>query len=351
MKTLPRALALCLFTLLAALPAIAQPANDSFAGAWLLSGINVSTNGNSTGATREEGEPWPGQQNVGGRSVWFVWTAPVTAATRINTVGSAFNTMLGVYTGNAVNALTQVAANDNGPGIGQASQVDIPAIQGTTYHIAISGRNNFGGAASGAYVLNLQVLSAIAITSPTNGSLFAAGAPINISASVVGFTATRVDFYGGTTLLGSATTAPYSFSWTNAPLGSNSFSAVAVDGSGGTLTSATVNIAVLSPGITIVDPADGTYVVNTNSISVSAIGLVPSGSITNVDFYVDKNIFATDGAAPFSGVWSPITGGVHSFTAIGKDTGGILYTSAPVYVSVPFIIVPSNSVWKYLDRS
>src|ERR1044071_5135310 len=134
MKTLSRALAISLFVLLAALPAIAQPANNNFADAWLLSGITVTTNGNSTGATREDGEPWPGQQNIGGRSVWFVWTAPVTAATRINTVGSLFNTMLGVYTGNAVNALTQVAANDNGPGIGQASQVDIGAIQGTTYY-------------------------------------------------------------------------------------------------------------------------------------------------------------------------------------------------------------------------
>src|SRR4051794_18221168 len=173
MKTLSRALVVSIFTLLAALPAIAQPANNNFTDGWLLSGTTVTTNGNSNGATKETGEP-NHAGFTGGRSVWFVWTAPVTAATRINTIGSGFNTLLGVYTGNAVNSLTTIASNDNIGGGNNASQVQFPALQGTTYHIAIDGRGNFGGAASGPYVLNIQVLSSIGITSPTNGSVFAA---------------------------------------------------------------------------------------------------------------------------------------------------------------------------------
>ena len=68
MKTLMRSLLLCLFSLLGAASLKAQPANDLFANGWVLNGITVSTNGNTTGATREDGEPYPVGGNIGGRS-------------------------------------------------------------------------------------------------------------------------------------------------------------------------------------------------------------------------------------------------------------------------------------------
>src|SRR3954470_2660319 len=172
MKALVRSLLLLFLALAAVFAAEAQPANDSFANAWLLSGTLVSTNGNSSSpsnATREDGEPWILiTANIGGRSVWFNWTAPVSAQTRIDTANSSFNTLLGVYTGATVSTLTQVAANDNGPNLGQSSLVQFAAVQGTTYHIVVDGRGRFGGGASGTYNLNLQVLSVVSISSPTN---------------------------------------------------------------------------------------------------------------------------------------------------------------------------------------
>ena len=39
----------------------------------------------------------------------------------------------------------------------------------------------------------------------------------------------RVEFYNGTTLLGSDTTAPYSFTWANVPAGTYSLRAVAYE--------------------------------------------------------------------------------------------------------------------------
>src|SRR6476469_9464442 len=155
MKKLLRAFILCGFALTAA-SLRSQPANNNFTDAWILTGTLISTNGNSTGATKEAGEP-NHAGFTGGRSVWFSWTAPASAATRINTIGSGFNTLLGVYTGTAVNALLQIAANDNIGGGNNASQVQFNAVQGTTYQIAIDGRNNFGGgASSGPYILNVQ---------------------------------------------------------------------------------------------------------------------------------------------------------------------------------------------------
>src|SRR5690242_15543994 len=93
----------CCLALLGGFTADAQPANDNFVNAWTLTGTSVSTNGNSNNATKEPGEP-NHAGFVGGRSVWFQWTAPMTGLTRIDTIGSAFNTLLGVYTGSAVSS-------------------------------------------------------------------------------------------------------------------------------------------------------------------------------------------------------------------------------------------------------
>src|ERR1051325_442354 len=153
MKPFVSTLAGFCLAMLAILPAEAQPANDLFVNAWTLTGTSISTNGNSNNATKEAGEP-NHAGFVGGRSVWFNWTAPTFGLTRIDTIGSGFNTLLGIYTGSAVSALTQVAANDNIGGGTNTSSVQFNATQGTTYRIAIDGRNNFGGgASSGNYLL------------------------------------------------------------------------------------------------------------------------------------------------------------------------------------------------------
>src|SRR5882762_8554511 len=104
------------FLLLAGVTTQAQPANDLFANAWTLSGVAATTNGTTAGASKEAGEP-NHAGNAGGRSVWFNWTAPGTSQVHLDTVGSFNDTLLAVYTGDAVGALTQIAANNNGPGL------------------------------------------------------------------------------------------------------------------------------------------------------------------------------------------------------------------------------------------
>ena len=60
------------------------------------------------------------------------------------------------------------------------------------------------------------------------------------SASDTDGTVTRVEFYRGTTLIGSDTTSPYSAVWTGAAAGSYSLTAIAVDDDGATRTSTAV---------------------------------------------------------------------------------------------------------------
>src|SRR5437764_593215 len=75
---------------------------------------------------------------------------------------------------------------------------------------------------------------AITLTSPTNGGSFVAPATISLAATASDpdGTVVRVDFFQGTTLIGSSTTPPFTATWSNVPVGSYSITAKATDNSG-----------------------------------------------------------------------------------------------------------------------
>src|SRR2546423_13387486 len=101
--------------LLAPWAAQAQPANNNFANAIPLTAPTVTTIGSNVGANKEFFEPSHGG-NGGGASVWWTWTPPASGLTTIDTFGSSFNTLLGVYTGNGFGfgvSLTSHARNDD----------------------------------------------------------------------------------------------------------------------------------------------------------------------------------------------------------------------------------------------
>lgn len=125
------------------------PANDAFASAVVLPGPSHSFAGANVGAGKDSGEG-SHAGNAGGASVWWKWTAPKTGVVTVDTAGSRFDTLLAVYTGTAVNALTTVASDDNS-GPANTSKLTFNATAGTVYPIAVDG----SGGATGAIVLNL----------------------------------------------------------------------------------------------------------------------------------------------------------------------------------------------------
>jgi hypothetical protein len=134
--------ALCSFTLITCQ---ARPANDMFAGRIILTGTNIIVTGSNVGATKEAGEP-DHAGNAGGASVWWQWTAPFNCTVTITTAGSSFDTLLGVYTGSSVSALTTIAANDNAPnGFDDTSKVVFSASANQTYQIAVDGYHAHSG--------------------------------------------------------------------------------------------------------------------------------------------------------------------------------------------------------------
>ena len=135
------------------------PANDNFANAQFIAGCSGSVTGSNVTATRESGEPNHSPDGQGGNhSIWFLWQAPASGNVQIDTLGSGFDTVLGVYTGTSVSSLTAVAKDDDGGGASKTSVVNFAATAGFVYRIAVDGYNNFGsGGDVGPVTLNWSV--------------------------------------------------------------------------------------------------------------------------------------------------------------------------------------------------
>jgi uncharacterized repeat protein (TIGR01451 family) len=139
--------------LAAAGPAVAAgpPANDNFAAATVLTGPNGTISGDNTNATWQTGEPSVVQDGGFDASVWYSWTAPATATTTIDTCATpndgppAMDTVLGVFTGSAVDALTTVATSDDDCDNTNLSTVTFAAVAGTTYPILVAGYHQTQG--------------------------------------------------------------------------------------------------------------------------------------------------------------------------------------------------------------
>ena len=92
----------------------------------------------------------------------------------------------------------------------------------------------------------------VTLTAPANNAAFITPVDILLTADAhdpdPDGSIARVDFYAGTTLVGTSTQAPYSATWTNAPAGNYAITARATDNLGGvTGSSPAVNISVAPP--------------------------------------------------------------------------------------------------------
>jgi hypothetical protein len=149
----------------AIVPAVAfaaAPSNDNFAAAVEIPAAGGTVTGSNVDATAETGEPDHANSTFGAlHSVWYQWTAPADGPTTVDTCGSGFNTRLGVYTGSAVNALTEVANNDNASpsSCGQPlfAALSFNATAGTTYRIAVDTMGGVPDDVSGPPQGNVQL--------------------------------------------------------------------------------------------------------------------------------------------------------------------------------------------------
>ena len=119
------------------------PFADNFANRGTITTDFGFGSGDSTGATREVGEPRPVSFRVA-KSVWLTWVAPTNGLAFFRTGGSAFDTVIAVYKGTSLSNLVEVARDDDN-GSRHDGEVGFNAVAGTAYHISVGSLDREGG--------------------------------------------------------------------------------------------------------------------------------------------------------------------------------------------------------------
>ena len=174
------------------------------------------------------------------------------------------------------------------------------------------------------------------LTSPLQGASFLAGSSITLTASAsdTDGTIAKVEFYQGTTLIGTATTAPYSVNWSAAAPGTYALTVKAFDNLGGVGTS-TATVTVTGPRISITSPGNGASFAAPATVALAADATDDDGgAITKAEFYQGAILIGTVTAAPYTFNWSNVTAGAYTLTAKVTDSLGISAISAAVSITV-----------------
>jgi RHS repeat-associated protein len=177
----------------------------------------------------------------------------------------------------------------------------------------------------------------VAITAP--GSL-----TLNATAADSDGTIAKVEFYDGATLLGTATTSPYSFAWNNIAAGAHSATARAYDNRGATGNSPVLTVnGCGAPTVAMTSPAAGllTTVPGSFSLAANASVLAGCGSITKVEFYNGASLVSTATTAPYTASVSGLAGGTYSFLAKAYSSLG---STAQASVSATVCGLPTSTL-------
>ena len=228
------------------------PANDSFAGRLPLLGSTNSVSVSNQGATGEPGEP-SHAGNPAGASLWWTWVAPDSGPVLMDTLGSQdfsggpLDTVMAVYTGEAVNALTLVAADDDAPNL-STSSVTFPAVQGTAYQIAVDGY----GAARGVVTLNLRLAvrpAPPAITNQPVGGIVVNHVGSDVTFAVAATGSFPLAFIWQKDAVSLSDSARRSYTVTNAQFADAGDYRVIVANAYGSVTSSVARLTVLAPAL------------------------------------------------------------------------------------------------------
>jgi len=182
----------------------------------------------------------------------------------------------------------------------------------------------------------------VSIAAPINATPYCAGSPMTITANVASPSSTvnisSVQFFQGTTLLGTVNSAPWQYTWTNPTAGIAILTAKATDALQVAATSAPSYVVVeADPGPTVVlsGVAPNSSVLDNfpSTLTATCSALTPLG-IASVSYYANATLIGTSASAPYSVPWTHTTDGAVSVTAIAKDTQGMQTTSAAIPVTV-----------------
>jgi len=225
------------------------------------------------------------------------------------------------------------------------------AAVGTISLTAVATDNSGATTTSTAIAVTVKapnVAPNVSLTSPIVGTTLTAPATIAIAATAtdVDGTIAKVDFYNGTTLISSTTTAPYTATIANAVAGTYSITAKATDNSGAVTTSVAVSVTVNNPVISTIiiqengigfNSYDGT--IDNNNAGFTGTGFTNSNNALNAGITWQVCVPTT---GTYTLVWKYANG-----TTVDR-TGKVLVDGVSAVASLSF---PGTSAWTTWSNS
>jgi len=178
----------------------------------------------------------------------------------------------------------------------------------------------------------------VALTNPINNAVFLTPADITLeaTASDIGGSVNKVEFFAGNVLLGEDLTSPYGFVWSGAAVGNHVLTAKATDNQNLSTTSAAVNIAVnQAPTVSLISPVNNAVFNAPAAIALEATASdTNGGTISKVEFYNGAVKLGEDTTSPYIFDWTNVGAGNYTLSAWATDNQGALTTSTAVNIVV-----------------
>lgn len=220
------------------------------------------------------------------------------------------------------------------------STVTLASIGTCTIAANQAGSANIGAApqVTQSFAVTADVLPTVAISSPVANQSFAAPATIQLTATATSSDATiaQVQFFNGTTLLGTATQAPYSLTWANVSAGTYSITATATDSVGGSTSTVAVAVTVIANPlvVSLTSPTAGQNLTAPAKLTLTATATDSAGTITQVAFFNGGSLMGTVTQSPYSVTFPDAEPGTYTLTAQATDNNGYTATTSAVTVTV-----------------
>ena len=92
------------------------------------------------------------------------------------------------------------------------------------------------------------------------------------------------------------------------------------------------------PSVSLTNPVSGAVFTSPANILLGATASTTNGTVTNVAFYAGATKLAEDVTEPYSFNWTGVLAGSYALTAVAKDSGGGMGTSAVVNITVTNVL-------------
>ena len=179
----------------------------------------------------------------------------------------------------------------------------------------------------------------VSLTAPVSGAQYVSPATIPLAATAADSdgSVSKVEFLLNGFVMGTAVSAPYTFTATNIAPGNITATARATDNDGTSTTSAGVTITVAAnqaPTVSITAPASGASFSAPTDVTVTMSASDSDGSVAKVELFAGNTLLATLTTAPYTTVWRNPLPGSYVLAAKATDDRGATRTSTTVPITI-----------------